>query len=127
MEEFKFRIKTIIYIILIAIISLLVISVISIEYIIVSAPQAPEVIAPVYDNHTYEQTPYAIETTSPPPATPTPTPTPLYYQKLKNPDNPCSEDYTIFYRDCMGAIPKSDEYCAYWNYEYRKNCKFAQW
>jgi len=126
MEEFKFKIKTIIYIILIAIISLLVISVISIEYIIVSAPQTPEVITPVYDNHTYEQTPYAIETTSPI-ITPTPTPTPLYYQKLKNPDNPCSEDYTIFYRDCMGAIPKSDEYCAYWNYEYRKNCKFAQW
>jgi len=121
---FKSMITTITFIILIATISLLAISIIFIAYI--SAPQSPEVIAPVYDNHNYEQTPYAIVTTSPI-ITPSPTPTPLYYQKLKNPDNPCSEDYTIFYRDCMGAIPKSDEYCAYWNYEYRKNCKFAQW
>ena len=89
----------------------------------------PKESEPIYaqDDHNYEQTPYVIVTTSPPPATPTPTPTPLYYQKLKNPDNPCSEDYTIFYTNCMGAIKKCDEYCAYWNYEYRKNCKFAQW
>lgn len=71
------------------------------------------------------QTSYVLETT-PTIITPMPTPTPLYYEKLKNPDEPCQETAMI-YEKCWKGLITDEGYCKYWTYEYRKACPGARW
>jgi len=73
----------------------------------------------------YQQTPYIIKQ-YPTKVTIIPTPTPLYYEEIKYPSEPCSQTIEIFNMHCMGRV-KDESYCAHWEYEMRKNCKFIQW
>lgn len=75
--------------------------------------------------NTKDQTPYVIETTPKQP-TPIPTPTPLYYEEFKYPTEPCSQSAVNFETHCMGRT-RDKGYCEYWEYQYRKNCKFIRW
>jgi len=124
----EFITKLLILIFIIAIITIASISYHNITNITLSNTTDIKIIYKLGDDIIYKQTPYIIQPTPTKifPITPQPTPIPLYYESIKNLDEPCSETLEIFNSYCMGRI-KNESYCNYWKSESRKKCSFIQW